>query len=353
MSNKISGIYGIECTTDNVIYVGQSKDIYYRWRKHRETLKKGNHANFKIQKDFNSLGEQYFNYFIIEKIEGNNLEEVQEKLNILEVYYIDKYKKDKHYNDIYNLTIGGDCELMSDECKKRCSEVQIKLNGKSVYQLDIYGKIIKSWRCRKECYTELGINDSCLYRALKEKTLYKKKWYFINEDDYNEKDIKLIMSKESKQEKYLKKIRREVYQIDFNGEILNKYDSLNSSIKNTGFDGSGISNCLNHKYKTYKGCIWYYVDDYSNFDINKHIGYSMGIRRIGQYDLEGKLVKIWKKLSDVGDNGYSIDCVGRCVLNKSKTHKKFKWMYLENLHLEQNMLHYDSITHKRINAYEV
>src|SRR6188508_1235746 len=47
------GIYLITCTQNGRQYVGSSKDIAYRWRKHREKLSSGRHWNRYLQRAWN------------------------------------------------------------------------------------------------------------------------------------------------------------------------------------------------------------------------------------------------------------------------------------------------------------
>lgn len=52
----------------------------------------------------------------------------------------------------------------------------------------------------------------------------------------------------------------------------------------------------------------------------KHFG------KIFKYDLNGNLIKIYSSIEEVDKEGiYNKQCIYRCFLNKSKTHKKFIW----------------------------
>lgn len=52
---------------------------------------------------------------------------------------------------------------------------------------------------------------------------------------------------------------------------------------------------------------------------------------ICQYTLDGKLVKVWKSLSEAERNGFYIQCICACCRGKRKTHKGFIWKYAEAL----------------------
>lgn len=49
-SNKVSGVYQITNTENDLIYISSSKDIYKRWSAHIKELNKGTHINRFLQK---------------------------------------------------------------------------------------------------------------------------------------------------------------------------------------------------------------------------------------------------------------------------------------------------------------
>ena len=51
-------------------------------------------------------------------------------------------------------------------------------------------------------------------------------------------------------------------------------------------------------------------------------------KQVAQYTLDGKLVKVWLSTSECGRNGFIQQSVSSCCQGKLKTHKKFKWKYL-------------------------
>ena len=55
-----SGVYAIVLIFDNRKYVGSSKTIEDRWKKHFRELRKGGHDNPKLQAAFNEYGEAAF-----------------------------------------------------------------------------------------------------------------------------------------------------------------------------------------------------------------------------------------------------------------------------------------------------
>lgn len=56
-----------------------------------------------------------------------------------------------------------------------------------------------------------------------------------------------------------KRKRKPVIQIDKNGNIVNRYYSMNAARKD-GFNSPGIHSCCNGRLKTYKGYVWAYEE---------------------------------------------------------------------------------------------
>lgn len=100
MREKICGIYKIENTINNMLYIGQSVDIQKRWIEHRYELNKGIHINKHLQRAWNKYGQDAFVFSILELCD-------EEDLNNLETEYIASYKSNNEEYG-YNLTIGGD-----------------------------------------------------------------------------------------------------------------------------------------------------------------------------------------------------------------------------------------------------
>jgi group I intron endonuclease len=73
-----SGIYEIWNDVTGDFYIGQAKDIEYRWRDHWWTLQRGRHDNPRLQNAFNKYGQRHFVFFVLEECPVSNLD-VQEE----------------------------------------------------------------------------------------------------------------------------------------------------------------------------------------------------------------------------------------------------------------------------------
>lgn len=100
------GIYSLKSKINGKMYIGLSKDVYYRRRKHFEMLKAKHHYNTKMQRHVNKYGLDDLSFEIIELCDKNKLEE-------REIFWINYYNSfDKGFNE----TKGG---YLKDYCAKR------------------------------------------------------------------------------------------------------------------------------------------------------------------------------------------------------------------------------------------
>lgn len=75
------GIYMILNKINNKVYIGQSIDIYTRWKQHRADLRHKNHENKHLENAWHKYGEKNFEFSILCECE-------EEQLNTIEQYYI-------------------------------------------------------------------------------------------------------------------------------------------------------------------------------------------------------------------------------------------------------------------------
>lgn len=115
IEEKISGIYCIENNVNLKRYIGQSKNIFARWRMHKSALKNNRHKNSHLQNAWNKYGEDSFNFIILEKCDVDKIDE-------LERFYIKKYSSIDNRSG-YNHESGGNLnKKASEETKKKISK---------------------------------------------------------------------------------------------------------------------------------------------------------------------------------------------------------------------------------------
>lgn len=111
--SKIIGIYMIRNKSNGKVYIGQSVDIYLRWKSHKKNLQKGCHRNIHLQNAWNKYGEDNFEFLIIEECN-------EDRLTKQEQYWIDFYGG-LNSTDNYNKRDAGSIGHLSVEHKHKIS----------------------------------------------------------------------------------------------------------------------------------------------------------------------------------------------------------------------------------------
>ena len=173
------GIYRIKNLINNKIYIGSTKNIKARWAKHKTLLKHNKHQNIHLQKSWNKYGESAFIFEIIEECEIDNL------LN-REQFFIDSL--DPEYNQT---KITGKVEMtperrskLSKAIIKAYKEGRLKYTTKIIYQYDLKGNYLRSFKSLKQAVELTGVDLSHLSEALNGKMNvvggYVWKFYKVN-----------------------------------------------------------------------------------------------------------------------------------------------------------------------------
>ncbi|NIA23905.1 MAG: GIY-YIG nuclease family protein [Proteobacteria bacterium] len=96
------GIYQIRNTVNGKIFVGNSMDLDAIWNRQRMELQLGTHRNKKLQKDWNSYGEENFKYEILAELKQDEKKKInyRDELKELGKLYMDELQpfKEKGYN---------------------------------------------------------------------------------------------------------------------------------------------------------------------------------------------------------------------------------------------------------------
>ena len=74
-------IYTIKNNINEKVYVGVTKNLLHRWGRHVSYLRQGNHPNDRLQRDFNTYGEEAFVVEVLVDIEEIDLEEEDKWIN--------------------------------------------------------------------------------------------------------------------------------------------------------------------------------------------------------------------------------------------------------------------------------
>lgn len=299
-------IYSITNELNGKSYIGKTNNLVRRWKEH--CYGKGNTAI--LNNAFKKYGLEHFVFAIVAQIPFDNIEELNNVLAQLEMYYIELYDTFCHG---YNATTGGDGtsgykqfpettekirqanigRFVSDETKKRISisrtgiphteetkeairqallhrdhsiyeraaekrrgvkrDSEVIMKGavkrrKPVLQYDLDGNFIKEWE-GAACVS--GFEKSNIGMCCKGKLLSTGGyiWRFKNSDDYPKKIE--VPNK-------WKSFKRPVLQYSLDGAFIARYNSVSEASKATDITTGNISQCALGKYKQIKGFVWKY-----------------------------------------------------------------------------------------------
>jgi predicted GIY-YIG superfamily endonuclease len=115
---KICGIYCITNIKNKKQYIGSSKNIYYRLKRHQSELQRGIHANPYLQNSYNKHGQDHFDVLILEEVPVKLLTQKEQE-------YINNLKP------VYNITLEVIRNTPSEESRRKSSATlkQQKLLG--------------------------------------------------------------------------------------------------------------------------------------------------------------------------------------------------------------------------------
>ena len=122
-----------------------------------------------------------------------------------------------------------------------------------------------------------------------------------------------------------------IYQIDLNGNIINEWRGARTAAKKLNIDQSAIHQCLHHRRRTYRNCIWIFISEYQNFNINDYTNNNTQARVVVQLTRDGEFVKEWSSANSTKVDGFNCSSVIRCCKSGGvKIHHNYLWMYADD-----------------------
>lgn len=130
---------------------------------------------------------------------------------------------------------------------------------------------------------------------------------------------------------------REIIQFQLDGKFLRTFPSIRNASEVTGILESALVKCLSGKTSKSFGSVWKYRSEFgaklpSIIDVQLKIsGGHHNIKPIAQYDLDGKLIRIFNTIAEAAKNlNVDVSNVKRCARGKSNQIKGFIFRKLEN-----------------------
>lgn len=318
MSERICGIYKITNLINGKIYIGQSIDIYRRWKQHKKIGR--NLSEDKYVKDYDKVLYRAMRKYGIDSFEFSIIEKCEESmLYKREQYWIEFYGSTTAENKGYNLNDGG-------------AGGRGIAQMRAAYQYDLDGNFVAEYRSIKDAMRAVGLKSdsgaiqnvigiagrtSCGYQWRYEKfdkippvSFYSKKLKvamydkegnlvkcFLNAEEagkyvertpsviqhncnfdgrfcggyifrYYEKDDLLTRIEVPMSHKKARKGKK-VAQYTKDGKLIKIYDSIPEAAKSCNGDVSRLYKAIHNRrnsvtgyiYKTFKGYVWKIYED--------------------------------------------------------------------------------------------
>ena len=251
----ICGIYCIENTMNGKKYIGQSVDIFKRWRQHRGELNIGTHHNSRLQNAWNKYGKECFKFYILKECQDEELNDYEKTL----IVQYDTYKNG------YNLDLGGtDRSRFTEELKKKISSTRLNFSEEQklayikchhkeaipIYQIDFNGNIVHTWMSgAREAARILSLEQSCIWNCVnhRRKTYKQFIWIAVDEYDKTSFDVSDYLTHSAIPKSY------DMYSL--NGTFVKHYDRL-KDVKEDGFDQSSVLKCVRGERESHKGYVF-------------------------------------------------------------------------------------------------
>lgn len=281
---EFSGIYKITNIVNGKVYIGSSKNLLLRERKHFNDLGKGVHHSANLQYDYKKYGAINFKFEIIELVEIGNLFEVEQRyLDDLKPYLInigynvsEKAKScvlrgEKHW--AFNLPKGQHHwygRKHTPETKAKISKAQMgELNHQYGKPSPMRGKHISEeskkkisesckgrpcyWKGKKMPVTAVEkMRQAAIGRAVSEKVKHKSKEWGQN----------ISKGKKGKNMGKDNPNSLKVIQLDANFAMLREFDAISQASRETHTNiNSIVANCKGRR-KSAGGYRWMYYEEY-------------------------------------------------------------------------------------------
>ena len=170
------------------------------------------------------------------------------ELNIKEKCWVSIFDS---YKNGYNQNLGGDGNKGHKALKGADNPTSRK-----IIQLDLKGNYIRTWDFIRQAYEELKISRTGIVATCKGRNKSCGNFIWVYEEEYDtDKNYKTTPKKLTE---------KEIYQLDLNGNIIDKYKSATEATKQNEYHYTSLCRCCAGNRNTYKGYIWKYKEDYEN-----------------------------------------------------------------------------------------
>lgn len=245
-------IYKITNKINGKVYIGQTTQEGGFDRRYYYDLGKNTH-NDHLKTSIEKYGID--NFYINKEFD---VAFSREELNIKEEMWISIYNAtNRNYG--YNYESGGKNFKRNKECKEKNRKAH-EFQAIPIVQIDFNGKLIKEWIGAREASKCLNIEQSCIWNCINKKKKTYKGFIWVKKEEYikNNKNVNLDYYLNNRGQSI------KIVQLDKNYNLIKIWNSANEIMNKTNnlFDSSTIIKVCKHKYKSSKGYIFMYYDEY-------------------------------------------------------------------------------------------
>jgi len=246
---NISGIYQIKSTiVPSRIYIGSAGNIFDRWRKHLERLRKNKHHSRKLQAHYNKYGEDDLLFSVVAVCDREELIPIN-KMICPEQFFI------WAYDPWFNINpIAGSCRGVKRSRKTRDKISDLKK-----------GVPLSKEHRMKISKGNKGVKRSAETKARMKKThigaLGKTAWNkgLTKETDDRVRKYGDLTRGKSKISSANEKNKKPINQYTKDGVFIKVWCSITEASKSMNIGRSNIRSCSNGKLKSAGGYIWSFV----------------------------------------------------------------------------------------------
>ena len=219
------GIYKIENTITNDLYIGSSINIAQRKRRHFKDLKRGIHISKFLQRSYNKYGLSAFNFEIIELLESSN------DLLVREQYFLDLLKPTYNLCKVAGNSLGVK-QTAEFILKNKLRNTNFGNGNSKLTEKDLNDIVIKrETMSQRQIAKEYNVHITTIQRVLNRNGIKTPNKVYDN----NARNILSINGA-----KNLPNRSKRVAHCNSNGDILREYPSLTAASKELGISLSSI-----------------------------------------------------------------------------------------------------------------
>ena len=308
MSEYTGYIYSITNELNGKSYIGKTNDLVRRWKEHY--YGKGNTVI--LNNAFKKYGLEHFVFDIVAQIPFDNVEEMNNVLSQLEIYYLSLYET---FGKGYNATAGGDgiCFYKhSEKTKERLSQLQKEkwLNPELRDKMATAALGYHHTEDAKE-----RITQALLHR---DHSIYDKIAHSLRG---RIRDHEMIMKGAIKR-------RKPILQYDLQGNFIKEFAGT-SCIE--GFERANIGACCKGRLVSTQGYIWRYKE---SEDFPKKIEvpdkWTDRKKTILQFNQNGELLAEYESALEASRcTNICSSAIYKCLHKQQKQVQGFTWEYKE------------------------